>query len=260
MSISQDAVVGDGAPAKRMVPMPAARYFYSASALLLILLMFWGFQHFYFHGKAYPGRPLTPPIRTLVILHGSAMAAWMVLFAVQPLLIAKGKRRLHMNLGKAGAVLAAVVVLLGIKLGIASARVNPPDLLLWGLTPRQFLTVPLISISIFGLLVALAIWKRMQREIHRPMMLTAVLAAMPAALDRIDPVKSLYIGSVWGNIFGPFFSMLLLGLVLLIVNGILFRKVDRWLAIGYGGLVISSALIMQLATSGIWDEFATLIL
>lgn len=260
MSTSQDAVMGDGVPAKRLLPMPAARYFYSGSALLLVVLMFWGFQHFYLHGKAYPGRELTPPIRTLVILHGSAMATWMALFAVQPLLIAKGKRRLHMNLGKAGAVLAAVVVLLGLRLGIESARVNPPDLLLWGLTPRQFLTVPLISISIFGLLVALAIWKRKRREIHRPLMLTAVLAAMPAALDRIDPIKSLYIGTVWGNIFGPFFSMLVLGLVLLIVNWILFRKLDRWLAIGYGGLVLASILMMQLATSGIWDKFVTMIL
>lgn len=250
----------DAAIARPQRPMPASRYFYSGAALLLVLLMFWGFQHFYFHGKAYPGRELTPPIRMLIILHGSGMAAWMVLFAIQPLLIATGKRRLHMNLGKAGAVLALVVVFLGLRLGIESARVNPPDLLLWGLTPRQFLTVPLISISIFGILVAIAVWKRMQREIHRPLMLTAVLAAMPAALDRIDPIKSLYLGSVWGNIFGPFFSMLVLGLVFLVVNWILFRKLDRWLAIGYGGLVISSVIIMQLATSSIWDKFVTMIL
>jgi hypothetical protein len=245
---------------KQAAPLPAARYFYSGAALLLVVLMIWGFQHFYFHGKAYPGRELTPPIRTLVILHGSAMATWMLLYAVQPILIAKGKRRLHMNLGKAGAVIAFLVVLLGLRLGIESARVNPPDLLLWGLNPRQFLTVPLISISAFGLLVAFAIWKRMRRDIHRPMMLTAVLVAMPAALDRIDSIKSLYIGSVWGNIFGPYFSTLVLGLLLLIVNWILFRKLDRWLAIGWAGIVLVGALTMRLATSGIWDSFVSMIL
>lgn len=246
--------------AKRAVPMPASRYFYSGAALLLVVLMFWGFQHFYFHGKAYPGRELTPPIRTLVILHGTAMATWMLLFVVQPILIARGKRRLHMNLGKAGAVIALLVVILGLRLGIESARVNPPDLLLWGLNPRQFLTVPLISISMFGVFVAIAIWKRMQRDIHRPMMLTAVLVAMPAALDRIDPIKQLYIGSVWGNIFGPYFSTLVLGLVLLLVNWILFRKLDRWLAIGYGVLVLVGVLTMQLATSGVWDAFVSMLL
>ena len=80
-----------------------ARLFYSGAALLLLVLMFLGFQQFYLHGKAYPDRELAPPIRTLIILHGLGMSAWVLLFLVQPLLVASGNRRVHMMLGRVGA-------------------------------------------------------------------------------------------------------------------------------------------------------------
>lgn len=237
-----------------------ARYFYSGAALFLFVLMVFGFQQFYFHGKAYPGRELTPPIRTLIILHGVSMTAWMVLFMVQPLLVLSGKRHLHMMLGKIGAGVAIAVVMFGLWLGVASARVNPPELLLWDLTPRQFMAVPLISISLFGVLVALGIWKRRQPELHRPLMLLAVLITMPAAMDRIDAIKSLYAETIFGTIFGPFFSMLVVALFFVGIHWALTRKLSRPLVIGYAGLVVAGVLIMRLAKSGLWDSFATLLL
>jgi hypothetical protein len=223
-------------------------------------LTFLGFQQFYLHGRAYPDRPLTPPIRSLIIVHGAAMAAWMLLFAVQPLLVATGRRRLHMRLGLLGAGLAAVVVLVGLRLGIESARVNPPDLRLWNLTPRQFMTVPLIGIATFGAFVAIGVWQRKRPAIHRPMMLLAMLAAMPAALDRIDAVKNLYSDTLWGPLFGPFFGMLAIGLLLFVLKWALTREFDRWFAIGYVGLVAISAGIMRLATTSAWDRFAGFLL
>ncbi len=237
-----------------------ARFFYTGAAVLLFALMLLGFQQFYLHGKAYPGRELTPPIRNLVILHGIGMSAWMLLFLVQPLLIVAGNRRIHMLLGKIGTVLAALVVFLGIRLGIESARVNPPDLRLWALSPKQFMAVPVLSIVVFGVLVAIGVWNRRRPEVHRPMMLLAVLAVVSAALDRIGAIKALYAGTVWGTLFGPFFSTLVVGLFLLAVNWALTRSVDRWLAIGYAGLVMVSGLIMQLATTQAWDTFASFLL
>jgi len=56
-----------------------SRWFYSVTSLGLLALMFVGFQLFYLHGQAYPGRPLTPPIRTLVITHACLMTLWMLL-------------------------------------------------------------------------------------------------------------------------------------------------------------------------------------
>ncbi len=245
---------------ERHTSQDLARYFYSGAALLLLLLMILGFQQFYLHGKAYPGRELTPPIRLLIILHGISMTAWMLLFAIQPLLILSGRRHVHMMLGKLGAGLAGAAVIFGLWLGVASARVNPPDLLLWDLTPRQFMAIPLISITLFGTLVAIGVWKRRQPELHRPLMLLAVLITMPAAMDRIDAIKSLYAETIFGTIFGPFFSMLVVALFLVGLHGALTRKLSQPLMIGYVGLVLAGALIMRLAKSSLWDGFADLLL
>jgi hypothetical protein len=62
-----------------------ARLFYTGAAALLPILTFLSFQQFYLHGKAVPNRELTPPIRTLLILRGTAMSAWMLLVLAQPL-------------------------------------------------------------------------------------------------------------------------------------------------------------------------------
>lgn len=170
----------------------ASRFFYTGVSAILILFVIWGFHHFYLQGRAYPGRELTPPIRTLVILHGIAMAAWMLLMLVQPLLVAIGKRRVHMAVGKIGAGIAALIVILGLKLGIESTRVAPPEAIIWGLTPKQFMAVPVLSILIFGGLVVAAVINRRRPEIHRSMMLLATMAALSAAVSRIDAISALY--------------------------------------------------------------------
>jgi hypothetical protein len=50
-----------------------SRRFYSVTSLGLLVLTFIGFQLFFLHGQAYPGQPLTPPIRALVITHACLM-------------------------------------------------------------------------------------------------------------------------------------------------------------------------------------------
>ncbi|EIC28899.1 hypothetical protein Metal_1081 [Methylomicrobium album BG8] len=148
--------------------------------------MLLGFQHFYLQGKAYPGRELAPPIRTLLILHGIGMSAWILLFLVQPLLIMTGNRRIHRMLGRIGAGLAACIAILGFRLGIEATLISPSELRIWGLSPKQFMAVPIVSILIFAGFVGIGVWQRRRPEVHRPMMLLASLAAMSAAVSRID--------------------------------------------------------------------------
>lgn len=236
--------------------MAAARYFYSGAALVLLLLAFWGFENFYLHGRAPEGE-ITPRIRVLVILHGMVMTVWMLIFATQPQLIARRKYRIHMALGKVGAAVAAAGVILGSFVAVESARSNPPDLLTWGLDPHQFLTFTLIPILLFGAFVAIAIGNRSRPDIHRPMMLTAVLAAMPPPLFRIEPVRTLFMDSLPGRVFGPFAPALVLGLIFLLVKWVLFRRFDRWLATGWAALVTSGALLMLIAPTAWWDRFAS---
>jgi hypothetical protein len=240
-------------------PNPA-RLFYTGAAALLVILMLVGFQQFYLHGKAYPKRELTAPIRTLLILHGCSMTGWMLLFLAQPLLVVFGNRRLHAKLGRVGAMLAAAIVFLGFRVAIEAARVNPPDLRIWGLAPKQFLAVPIFTILIFAAFVIAGVWHRGRPEVHRPMMLMSVFTVISAAIDRIPAIRELYRGTVMGTIFGPFFGMLVIALLLLVGKRLVARSWDRWYAAGYAGLVIASVLIMKLATTSGWEQVASLLL
>lgn len=236
------------------------RYFYTAAAALLLLLVFVGFQDFYLHGQAYPGRPLTPPIRTVLVVHGIAMTAWVLLLFTQTLLIAKRKHAWHMALGRAGAVLAAVIVVSGLTVAIRAAKVNPPEMKLWSLGPRQFLAVPFVTMLIFAAYVAIAVWKRRRPAVHRPLMLLATLGAVSAATDRIASLGDLYRHTVLGTVFGPFFIPLAIAGLLLVVKGALTRSLDRWFAVGYLVLVLADAGTMRVATTHAWDSFAGLLL
>jgi hypothetical protein len=131
---------------------------------------------------------------------------------------------------------------------------------IWGLTPKQFMAVPIIGISIFAGCVFVGVWNRRRPEAHRPIMLLATLAAMPAADSRIDFISILYHDTVWEKVFGPFFATLMVGVFLLITKWLVTRSLNRWFAMGYVGLVVSSALIMQLATTTAWDQFAIFLL
>jgi hypothetical protein len=240
-------------------PKPG-RFFYSGAATLILVLMLLGFQQYYLHGRAFPVREIAPPLSTLVLLHAIAMTAWVVLFLVQPLLIDTGNRRSHMAVGRLGAVLAACVVVLGLCLGVQSARLTPPEVRIWGLTPKQFMTVPVVTVVIFGLFVAIGIYCRRRPDVHRPMMLMACLMVIPAAVSRIGPLNALYEGTVLEPVFGPFLWTTVVATLLLFVKWLIKGSFDRWFAAGYAGLVASYLLVMRVAISEAWDRFATLLI
>jgi hypothetical protein len=241
-------------------PKDHARFFYAGASILLLVLVFLGFRLFYLHGKAFPGRPLTPPIRNLLIAHGVAMSAWVILLVIQPLLIVNRKYQVHMLIGRIGAVLAACIVFLGLRVAVAAATVNPPDLKLWGLVPKQFMAIPICAIVMFAGYVAIGLWNRRRPEVHRPMMLLGTLTVTAAALDRIGAITHLYAHSVWGATFGPFFAPTVIGVAFLLVKWALTRSIDRSYAAGYAVLVIVGPLTMKLAPTQAWDGFASFLL
>jgi hypothetical protein len=237
-----------------------ARLFYAGAAALLLAVMFIGFQQFYLHGRAFPDRPLTPAIRTLVIAHGIAMSLWMMLLLVQPLLVLIRKYRVHMAVGKAGAFLAVLIVVFGLELALESARIDPSRIFVWSMTYKEFMAVPFVSILIFAGFVATGILNRRRPEIHRPMMLLATLTVISAATDRIPALLSLFEQTVWGTTFGPFFPPLLCGALLLVIKWALTRSFDRYFAMVWAGLVVADAGIMKLATTHTWDGIASFLL
>jgi hypothetical protein len=236
------------------------RYFYFIATLLLLALTVTGFKLFYFHGMAYPGRPIAPPVKTLVYTHGVAMSLWMLLALLQPFLVASGNRRIHMKVGQVGALVAGCLFLLGIKLAIESCRVAPPELRYGPMTPKQFMSVPVFDISLFALLVAAGVMWRKRPDVHKPLMFLASLAAVGAAIARIDYFNRLYAGTILQHLFGVFSFTLVIGAVFLVAKWVAFRKFDRWFAIGLGTMVLWFLLATQLAMTPTWDSIASFLL
>jgi hypothetical protein len=238
----------------------SSRWFYPIASGLLLVLTVVGFRHFYLQLQAYPGRPLPPPARAIYIIHGVLMSAWMMLSVVQPLLVATGRKRIHMMLGKFAMGLAVGIVAAGYLIAIGSTKGTPPDLVRFGLAPKAFLTVPLSGLLTFALFVTVGVLNRRRPEIHRPMMFLASLAVVAAALGRIAPLNEWYAGTWLEHWFSAFVSILLLGALLFAVKCAIERRFDRWFAGGLATLAVICIAASLVAKTAAWEQFATLLL
>ncbi len=257
MSVHTAGVTASGAKARSSMGSDAAKLFYPAASLILLVSVLWGFSQYWFNGgRGAGGREIAPPMKTLVLVHGSVMAAWTLLFVLQPMLVLAGKRKVHMLVGKAGVALAVGVVVLGTMVGVISARHTPVEVRIWGLSPERFLAVPLSGVLTFAALVAIGIAYRRKPAVHRAMMLCATLSVCTAAISRIAPLSDLYIGTFLETAFGPFFMMAVLGVALLLVRCALIRGIDRPLAWGTAALIGLSLATMALIRSGGWDAIS----
>src|SRR5215469_7349594 len=252
MSSSSAAAVATRVPLTRE---RLERMFYFLSACLLLLIILVGFQHFYLHGRASDGGPVTQRIVPLVFLHGILMSGWIVLFVVQTALIVGGNRKVHMSLGIGGAVLAASLVVVGVTTAIASVHYNPEAYKdLWG--SRRFLSFMLVNISGFGTLAAIGVKYRQRPEIHRPMMLLATLfVAGPAGFFRI-PTVSGPILAVIHTIFAPWVPMLILGVFLVLIKWLMTRAWDRYFMVGFAGIIMACVLQAFVANTAWWYHVA----
>jgi hypothetical protein len=151
------------------------RLFFTGMALASALMLFLGFLPSYFHRSAE-----LPPLTPLYQLHGAVFTAWIALLVVQTALVAGRRTDIHRTLGVAGAVLAAVVFVVGVAVSVETLRRNggPPG------DPRKFFAIPLGDIIVFGALVGAAVVQRRRPETHKRLMLLATISLLTAAIAR----------------------------------------------------------------------------
>jgi hypothetical protein len=170
--------------ATRSVTPNSDRIFYTGMAAAFAATVFVGFAPTYFL-KDYFG---SPPLSLLVHAHGLAFTAWLLLFFTQTVLVASRRVDLHRKLGVVGAVLAAILVILGVATTIGSIRANhtPP-----GIDPRSFLALPFFDMLTFAILVGVGITFRKRPETHKRLMLLATIAMLDAAIGRLPGLFAL---------------------------------------------------------------------
>ena len=119
----------------------------------------------------------------LVNLHGALFAAWPFFFLWQTWLAAQGRFERHRASGMAGVSLTTAMVVIGVATGIGNMlhRLAEGD----GDMARAFSVVPLTSIALFGVLVAVAVANVKRPDVHKRVMLVASISILQAAVDRI---------------------------------------------------------------------------
>jgi hypothetical protein len=237
--------------------MKSDRLFYSASGAVFLLAMLISFHPFYTHGTGMAGRMIEPVIFPLVLVHGSAIAAWYVLFFVQSLLINIRNRPLHMKLGWSAVAIGLTIACTGSLVAIRSVQVTPADFRFFGMQYSRFLLVMLVEIALFTAFLTAGILVRKKPKIHRPMMVLASLCLLAGATARMPFLYPLFGKTGWVGLFGP---VACLGAVLFLVRLAQTRTFDRWFAAGYAFYVISFIVAEKLALTSTWNHWANKIL
>jgi len=220
------------------------RRFYVGVAIAVLITVFLGFSRSYFL-KAYFG---TPELSLLVHIHGLVFTSWVLLFLAQTTLVAAGRTDLHRKLGVGGAVLAALLLIIGTTTAILRVQGGRPAPIP-GVPPLSFLAVPLFDMVVFVILIGAGLVLRNRPDTHKRLMTLATIALMSAPIARIPGVLRA----------GPpgFFGLTDLFIVAMLVYDFATRgKVHP--ATIWGGLVIVASQPLRLMISGTpaWLAFA----
>jgi hypothetical protein len=229
------------------------RYFFAGAAALVLVTTVLGFRHFYFEGRAWPGRPITPPIRGLVIAHALGMTAWLLLAVVQPLLVGRRAVALHRKLGWAAAALVLLLVPIAYATAIQGMKLAPADMMFGPFTAQQFLAEPMLVVTGFALFVGLGVWQRRRPAAHRALLFTGTVLVASAGPARLDVVLGFYAETPLMRVFGDMLPSLVLGLLVLAGHRAITGMFDRWLLGCWLALVGWTVFIQHTITAAWWQ-------
>lgn len=236
--------------------MKPERLFYTAAGALFLVLTLIGFKQYLFGGRHADGTPIDPAMLAIVIAHSAAIFAWFVLFFVQSLLISVKRRGLHMKLGWSVLLISATIAVTGPLVATRSVRLVPGQVIFDWPGP-QFLFVMYAEIALYVVFVAIGVLNRKRPRIHRPMMLMASLSILTGATGRMQLMKTIFGNHHWMGIFGPVAAI---GAILLLVRWAITRTFDREFAVAFSALVAASVVAAGLADTGLWANWAGMIL
>jgi uncharacterized membrane protein YozB (DUF420 family) len=153
--------------------------FYWIMSLILAAIVIFGFSHTVPADFSPPGLPV------LLQLHGLIFGCWVLLFIVQPVLIARGSLRRHRQLGRLGGCLVVAMLALGTYAILFALWVDAtPFFYPHGL----FIVRGFLGLALFGGLTAAAIINRRRADWHKRLMLCASIVVIVPGLERALPV------------------------------------------------------------------------
>jgi hypothetical protein len=156
-----------------------ARWFYVWMAGTFVLIAFGGFVPTYW-ARLSQGTFTGAPI---LHIHGALFFTWTLFFLAQTLLVASGRTVNHRNWGLAGISLATAM---GISVVLAAINmVRVAESIGMGEGALRFTIVSLSSLLMFAVLLWLAIANITRSEVHKRLMVLAMIPLMHAAMARL---------------------------------------------------------------------------
>jgi len=220
-------------------PSRRDRIFHTGMAVAFLLTAIAGFGPTYFFKPVHP----SPPLPSLLHVHGLLFTAWLVLLIVQSGLVRAHRVDLHKRLGIFGAVLAAMMLPFGILVAIYGARRGTAA---DGMVPLAFMIFPLGQTLLFGGFVGAGLWKRRQPELHRRLILLGTICLLTPAISRLVDKRSVLA------------SFLTLGFVVaaMLHDWKSRRRVHPVYIWGGAIILISGPLRAAIGSSAAWQSFA----
>jgi len=143
-----------------------------------------------------------PPFPIVLHMHAVLMGSFLLTLFTQTMLMATGRKALHMQIGVLGMVLATALVAVGFVLAptmyhetwnaLQSAPAGARDKLLEALSMKENILLLQLRIGIlFPLFLAIGLRARgTNAGLHKRMMFLATVMALPAGIDRISWLPS----------------------------------------------------------------------
>jgi hypothetical protein len=222
------------------------RLFYTGMSVAFVITVFAGFARTFYLRPYFDTRPLIP----LLHLHGFVFTSWLALFLTQTALVAANRTRIHRRLGIAGAVLAALMIVIGTTTAIIRAKVVdvPPG----SPSPLAFLTIPLGDMLVFAIMVGAAFYFRRRADVHKRLMLLATISILPAAVARLPFAFIQQVGPL------AFFGLSDLFIVPCLLYDFVTRgRLHRATVLGGSLIVLSHPLRLVIGNTHAWLVFAT---
>ncbi|MFT3746490.1 MAG: hypothetical protein QM785_19640 [Pyrinomonadaceae bacterium] len=197
--------------------------------------------------------PLKPPPATpLLIAHAITMSLWIILFAVQSILISAKQVKAHITLGMFGVALAATMIVVGVLTGYAAAARGAA---FPGFTNLEFFIVPIGDMVTFAILFAAAIYYRKNAANHKRLMLVTMVNFLPPSTARLPLPFIPDLGAIW--LFGV---PTVVGLALLAGDTYRTGKLDKAFAAGISLVILSGPIRVAICRTEAWSHFAAWIL
>lgn len=211
------------------------RRLYGAMGVLALLVVLVGFARSFYLRSLFGAAPLAD----LLQLHGAVMTLWFALFLIQVSLVGARRVEWHRRLGVMAAVVATLLVPLGLATAVAFVRRVQPDAE-QAAEAAGIATYDAIVLALFMGLVAIALRSRRRPDVHKRLMTLATLSLLGPPLGRLMPDL---VAALVGQ-----------GLVLLPIVVDTCRNRRLHPAFGWGGalVLVSSGVAVALAESPAW--------